>query len=398
MSDAVHIRNRTTERLRSSFTNWTLAAVVIFSAITPLLLMVAPAVASQLGLQMHLTPAQIGIYFFAELGAMSFATVPSFWWMGRYDVRLVAAFGIGIFILGNIASATLILPFQQLVFLRILTAFGGGTVMVICVTSAAKSENRDRVYALWVIGQLIAGAIGLAVLPKLFALYGIKSLYVSVAIGAVVASPLAMGFQKQFGGIKRNLATSDSVIPNSSRKGQLRVSAAAVLAVLSFYIAVGGSWTFASQAGASGGLTPSRIGEILAQATLFGIVGAALASFAGGRYRRLLMLAVGFFALFTSLVGFSLNDAFIFMVASYVFKLSWTFALPFMLASAARHDVNGRLMSCVNLTIGAGLAVGPLIAGFILNIGAPLSMIFYAAASLTCVSLGIMYYVERAKA
>ena len=46
-------------------------AVVVLAAITPSLLMTAPAVAAQLASQWHLAPAQIGNLFMAELGAMT---------------------------------------------------------------------------------------------------------------------------------------------------------------------------------------------------------------------------------------------------------------------------------------------------------------------------------------
>ncbi|AJX72770.1 major facilitator family transporter domain protein [Burkholderia pseudomallei MSHR840] len=73
-----------------AFTSGTLAALVAFAAITPLLLLVAPAVAGQLGAQLGLSASQIGTYFFVELGAFSAATLPSYLWLGRIDARRIA--------------------------------------------------------------------------------------------------------------------------------------------------------------------------------------------------------------------------------------------------------------------------------------------------------------------
>ncbi len=71
-----------------------LAAIVIFAAIAPGILMTAPAVAAQLASEWQLKPGQIGWLFSAELGAMSLATLPAWWWMepprlaaGRPDGR-----------------------------------------------------------------------------------------------------------------------------------------------------------------------------------------------------------------------------------------------------------------------------------------------------------------------
>ncbi|MWA34775.1 MFS transporter, partial [Burkholderia pseudomallei] len=70
-----------------AFTSGTLAALVAFAAITPLLLLVAPAVAGQLGAQLGLSASQIGTYFFVELGAFSAATLPSYLWLGPLGAR-----------------------------------------------------------------------------------------------------------------------------------------------------------------------------------------------------------------------------------------------------------------------------------------------------------------------
>ncbi|HBY5119066.1 TPA: MFS transporter, partial [Klebsiella pneumoniae] len=67
-----------------------LAAIVIFAAIAPGILMTAPAVAAQLASEWQLKPGQIGWLFSAELGAMSLATLPAWWWMSRLDWRRVA--------------------------------------------------------------------------------------------------------------------------------------------------------------------------------------------------------------------------------------------------------------------------------------------------------------------
>ena len=142
----------------------TLLSLVVFAAITPLLLLVAPAVAAQLGVQLGLSASQIGTYFFVELGAFSCATLPSLFWLGRVDARRVAAVAIAVFCAGNFATALLMPGYAGLLALRTITALGGGTLMVLCMTSAATSANRDRVYGLWVVGQLVAGALGLFLL------------------------------------------------------------------------------------------------------------------------------------------------------------------------------------------------------------------------------------------
>ena len=75
-----------------------LAAIVLFAALTPTILMTAPAVAAQLASQWQLSPARIGDLFSVELGAMSLATLPAWWWLKRVDWRTAARVAALLFI------------------------------------------------------------------------------------------------------------------------------------------------------------------------------------------------------------------------------------------------------------------------------------------------------------
>ena len=54
-------------------------------------------------------------------------------------------------------------------------------------------------------------------------------------------------------------------------------------------------------------------------------------------------------------------------IAALLFKFTWTFVLPFILARVAGLDNSGRLMNSINLVIGGGMAAGPALAGALLQ-------------------------------
>ncbi|MCS3391654.1 MFS transporter [Burkholderia thailandensis] len=371
------------------FTRGALAALIAFAAITPLLLLVAPAVAGQLGAQLGLSASQIGAYFFVELGAFSAATLPSYLWLGRVDARRVAWCATAVFCAGNLATAAWMPGFAPLLALRAATALGGGTLMVLCMTSAAASGNRDRVYGLWVVGQLIAGAAGLFLLPHLFGAVGLRALYAALAALALCAAPLA----NRFPAMPRVRTRHAS----HAHRDAARASAAlAIGAVLTFYLAIGGVWTFASKAAATVGFDAQTSGNVLAIASLMGIAGAALASYLGGRAARRAMLLAGYAILAASLVALAAApNAAGFAIAIFGFKFAWTFVLPFILASVAAVDTTGRLIATLNLVIGSGLAAGPLVAGLMLDGGGTLRALFSIAAAVSAASLAAMLRVER---
>ncbi|MBN3738976.1 MULTISPECIES: MFS transporter [Burkholderia] len=375
-----------------AFARSTLAALVVFAAITPLLLLVAPAVAGQLATQLGLSASQIGTYFFVELGAFSLATVPSYLWLGRVDARRVAAFAIALFGAGNLLTALWMPGFAALLALRAVTALGGGSLMVLCMTSAATSENSDRVYGLWVVGQLIAGAIGLFVLPHVFAAFGLRALYVALTGLALLAAPLSRGFPSSLGTRTAAARTARGDAMQTPRSCVVL----AIGAVLTFYLAIGSVWTFASRAAADAGLDPQSTGNVLAIASVMGIAGAALASCAGGRLARRAMLAAGYALLAASLVALAaMHDTGGYSAAIFAFKFAWTFVLPFILATVAQIDTSGRLVATLNFVIGAGLAAGPLLAGLMLDTGSTMRTLFIAATAVAIVSFAALRHIDR---
>lgn len=376
----------------STFARSTLVALVVFAAITPLLLLVAPAVAGQLATQLGLSASQIGTYFFVELGAFSLATVPSYLWLGRIDARRVAAFAIALFGAGNLLTALWMPGFVALLALRAVTALGGGSLMVLCMTSAATSENSDRVYGLWVVGQLIAGAIGLFVLPHVFAAFGLRALYVALAGLALLAAPLSRGFPSSLGA-RTAPAQHARGAAAPTPQGSIVL---AIGAVLTFYLAIGSVWTFASRAAAEAGLDPQSTGNVLAIASVMGIAGAALASCAGGRLARRAMLTAGYALLAASLVALAvMRQAGGYSAAIFAFKFAWTFVLPFILATVAQIDTSGRLVATLNFVIGAGLAAGPLLAGLMLDAGGTMHALFTAATAVAIVSFAALRHIDR---
>lgn len=370
----------------------TLAALVTFAAITPLVLLVAPAVAAQLGGQLGLSASEIGTYFFVELGAFSCATLPSYLWLGRIDTRRVAVLSLAVFCLGNLLTALWMPGFAGLLAMRAVTALGGGTLMVLCMTSAATSENHDRTYGLWVVGQLVAGAVGLFLLPYLFSAYGLRSFYVALAVLGAVAAPLCRGFDAALGATRPDAARG-AAIPQSP---SLTIAVLAIAGVLAFYIAIGGVWTFASAAATDAGLNEADTGKVLSIATIMGIAGALIASFIGGRVARKTMLVAGYAILVVSLIGLAAHSAATgYSAAVFAFKFAWTFVLPFILAVVAKSDASGRLVASLTLVIGVGLAVGPLIAGVMLDSGWGLGSVFVAATVACLISLAFLFHVER---
>lgn len=337
-----------------------LLAIVLFAAIVPCVLMTAPAVATQYAIQLGIGPARIGQLFSAELAAMSLATLPAYYWQSRWDWRQVARGAALLFILANLASAWSD-GYGTLMAWRALSALAGGTLMVVCIASAAGSQQADRVYGLWVSGQLILGAIGLWLLPPLFASFGLQALYLGLALLMLLCLPLAGAFPSH-----------SASTPQQHRErlalGKYLPGFLGLLAVLLFYIGLSAVWTFIGSIASAANIDPASSGRILSIATLLGIAGSVCATVIGSRWSRIALLLLGY-GLMASAVCLLLGapQAIRFAIAALLFKYTWTFVLPFILACLADLDQQGRLMNSANLVIGGGLALGPALAGPVLE-------------------------------
>ena len=249
-----------------------LAAIVIFAAIAPGILMTAPAVAAQLASEWQLKPGQIGWLFSAELGAMSLATLPAWWWMSRLDWRRVALTAGMVFLAANLASAV-VTQYETLLAARFIASLAGGTLMILCISCAAGTPNPSRVYAFWVLGQLLLGMLGLLALPGLFATFGLKVVYLILAAIMLCCLPLVSAFPPRFQPLS---------VSRQQPSTALWRQALAVLAVLTFYISLSAVWTFIGTIGSAAGLSPTQVGLVLAAATVCGIIGA------GGAFNAIL--------------------------------------------------------------------------------------------------------------
>jgi len=337
-----------------------LAAIVAFAAITPTVMLAAPVIAAQFAGQLGLQPAQIGDLFSVELAAMSLATIPAWWWQSRLNWRLVARVAAVIFILANLASIWAD-TFTALFWLRFVSALGGGTLMVLCLSSAVASSNRDRTYGLWVSGQLLLAAVALWVLPDVFARFDLKALYIGLAALLVLLFPLTGAFPDAAPSVK------PSIQAGAQGSGLISITLALV-AVLLFYIGLISVWAFVGVIADAASIPGENTGQILSVATIMGIVGSLSATFIGNRGVRSvwLLLGYGLMALSVALL-FGMPGVVRFTLAAMIFKYVWTFVLPFIVSCIADMDRNGQLVNSMNLVIGGGLAIGPALAGRMLQ-------------------------------
>lgn len=368
-----------------------IVAVIVFSALGPVILMTAPVVAVQYQVQLHLGLGQAGQLIGIEALLMSLATFPAYVWQRRFDWRKVAACAAILFIVTNVLCS-MTSSFHVLLCLRAVNALASGSLMVISMSTAIDSSDPNRVYGLWVLGQLLLAAIGIWVLPVLFSHYGLAVLYDGLALLMLLSLPLVWSLSN---GHERHQKGSGI---SARERGPLRWIVSGLIGILLFYCALSAIWTFMDTIAMKASLSTTFTRRALSLATLMGILGSLCATVIGERRTRSAMIVFGGGLMLLSIVLLIGHvDPLRYAVAAMVFKFSWTFALPFILASIASMDRTGSVMNSANIVIGAGLAIGPVLAGDILQSGANILAVLSTSMVLLLLAIIIMTVMERRK-
>ncbi len=356
--------------------------ISVFSAVLYTVLLTAPVVAGKLIEQYSLSPSQVGFIFSAELGAFSLATVPAYLWLRKVNLRIATYFFATIVILGNLISGFLD-SFTMLVAARVVTSLAAGSITVIILSLSGKTSNPGRAFGLFVVFQLAMGALILAVFPTIYANSEVSAIYWTLAGLTVLCLPVVSQISGEV--LRSASAISDAHAP----KAPLPVLLTGLAAVLLFYIALSGIWSFMAQISETAGIGLSSTSTILALATVAGIVSALLATVLGDTPRRAWYLRVGYLGMILSVaLLFGTPGVIQFTIAAIVFKFAWTLILPYLLSTIS--DFGGsQVMNSTNLMIGAGFSIGPILSGYLIEasgLGAMVAFSLFAiTASLLCV-------------
>ncbi|WOH20553.1 MFS transporter [Paenarthrobacter sp. GOM3] len=381
---------RTAPGLGASDRN-TYTYIAVFSAVLYTVLLIAPVIAGKLIQQFGLTPVQVGTLFSLELGAFSLATVPAYLWLRRINLRTASYLFTSVVIAGNLVSGFLD-DFGLLMIASVVTSLAAGSITVIILTLSGKTSNPSRAFGIFVVFQLAMGALILAVFPSLFAGAGVAAIYWTLA-GLAVLCLLVVN--RIDGDVLRKASPVET---SAHKKVPVFKAAAGMAAVLLFYVALSGVWSFMAQISAGSGIDLSASSLILSLATVAGILSALTATALGDTPKRRIYLIVGYLAMALSIGLLFGSPALIrFAIAAVIFKFAWTFILPYLLSTLADLSNGGHLMNTTNLMIGAGFSIGPIVSGALIQSGAGsfTSMLTFAFAGVLASCLCVMIAQRR---
>jgi predicted MFS family arabinose efflux permease len=319
---------------------------------------IAPGLEPQLRAELGLSPRQVGLFFAVELGAMAAASPAFCPLLRRLKARPLARSALGLWLAAQWASMAAPAPLGMLLAARALAGLAAGCLMLLALEAAGRCARPQRLLAIVVAFQITGGALALAMLPVLFAAGGLAAVFGASGLLAIVAwgivSPLCSRLTIAPGPLTH--------APHVPRTAAIRVFLVALL----FNGAVGALWTFVPEL-APASLEPARLAPLLAQATLFGLCGAAAAGVLGVRESPRAWRMTGVLLLGAAAIALSASEAVTaFALGCFVASFAWNFSVPFVLSLGA-PEAGVSVMPAVNAAFAIGLAAGPAIGGALLE-------------------------------
>jgi MFS transporter, DHA1 family, inner membrane transport protein len=333
----------------------------------------------QAGLQVD----QAGFVAATELFAQVAGTGLFLWASPRWTLRTIAVVGLGVMVIGNIATAVSV-DFPSLILARAIGGAGGGVIRALCMMCLAKAMSPGRAFALYAGAQVGLAAVTTALIPHFIEAFGVRAPFLLLTLASVLGFALCP------------LLPRHSPLPPSAirRRGLGSYPIAAILAILALFIFFAGQgalWTYLAPIGAHQSIPVAGVTEALTLLNFAGLAGAlgvgALAHRVSPRFALLTLLATETL----SIVGlFHAHSSVGFIASAGVFYFSWCASFPFQFTVISQSDRSGRASAVVPAADGLGLAGGAAIASVVLpTLGLGSAGWICAAASVVGITLYI---------
>ena len=347
-----------------------------------------PEILSEVLVQFHLNNTQAALSISAETLALAITSILLTGLIQIRFPRLLMLIGAVIALAGHLLSWNAG-SFLHFVECRAMAGMGEGLTLGLANVIIASLPDPDRAYANVNTGQILGGAVIVALVPLATVHIGHLPMLIVLSGITVLMLPLLLLSPP------RTVQASASTAANHQP--------APVFSLLSLWTSMllfgtGSSalWAFFVEFGKRTTLTRGQIDGTISAAVLAGLAGTVLTSLISTRFGRrgpvLIALA------FTSLTNFAITHStigVIYQVSVCVMIACLYVLVPFYQGYAATLDVSGRAAAIVGALFALTGATGPALGGWIAS-SWNLPAIGIAAVGLNVLAASLVFPVERA--
>ena len=339
---------------------WSVVAVVMAPLVGGAMFIVQPGFVQGLVEYGGFTEQEAGYLISIEMTGFALITVVLIFVAQRINWRTFLGGAMAVMLLGNLASTVIDnLTFYSVI--RFLVGLATGAIVSLGFTSIGLTAKADRNFGFAIMASMIYGAIVLSVIPILFRAAGMNGLLLIFA--GLAGIGLLLLKHMPHSGEEHGEVEADAVDLSLSYK------VIAVIAMFCYFLAQGAVWAYLFLFGTQGGLTEQAVANGLTLSQFTGIAGAFAAVVVGARFTRLPPLAVGIATAVIPLLMFLYSPitAASYLIAVLIYNFGFNLSHPYLLATMAAFDRQGRVVIFAVSAQTIGLAVGPAVGALLIN-------------------------------
>ena len=336
------------------------------------------------------TDQRAGYVFSAEMAGFTIGAALVLVLLPLMNWRHIVRLGFVVLIGGNLIAIG-VTAFWPLLIIRLLTGIGSGALIAITTVSVGLTRDPDRIYGLWIVGQVMPAALAVPLLPKAVLHYGLAAPFMIMAALGVLVFWLHRYFPEN-----AEAKTKGSAVAGSRRSVLLGVIG--LVGIFIFYGGQSAVWAFVERIGIAAGLTGQVVGNAIFLALLAGIGGGLLAAALGNTFGRVLPLFASMVLSATAIAVLATEPTLLlYTLAVMVLYGIWIYCSPVLNSVIANLDKGGRLLAGSAMTISASISAGPALASAFLDNGGNYGPVIWVG--LTALPLGfcLLYFAARVK-
>lgn len=387
-------RDLTARRIDLGYAPAAAIAVVLFGMGAHLSAAIKPVILDTHVKFLNVTQSAAGDLLFVEFLA---AAVASFLIASRvhvWDRRVLAIGALAVMVAGDAASL-FARDFVAMGVLRFIAGAGHGLGLGLLAASIAGSSQPDRLGGIYTVLAMLSGMLVGLLAPSMQAAFGGGGLFLMFVLGVVPAAVMVARFPRY---PQRRVRVG--LVPSTTAELDVKTIASVLLAIVLYYVSVGGVWPYFGQLLQGTGLSYESSARVIGVATGAGVMGALTASVLGSRFGRLapvtFALSVQSLACF-ALIAFP-HSRHVAEVAAICFTFSWLMFFPYLLGILSAMDGRGRVSV---LGFSAQLfcfGFGPFVAARLVDFGGMQLIAWMGAVPIACALLMFVSIVRRVEA
>lgn len=350
--------------------NYTVASVVICSAVAILGLLIGPLLIGEYVSVLDISSAQAGFILSAEmfgltLGSLIIITILNKNWQSIVKISL------SLMILGNFLSLYVYEPYI-FILCRFVTGFGAGMLMTMTIQVIGLMRFPDKIYALWTAVQLFVGALAMMFFSTIVKYGGLDAIFV---IWSVLTASLyvSIKFYPSSREVCLLIDSHDKAYEKSKKQWSKKSYQLGILSLIGLFIYYSGQtgvWVYLERIGTSWDISPEQVANVLFFSLIIGILASVIVMLLGDKFGRTLPITFSMIiAALSIIILMQESNIYLFTFATCLFNFAWYFFLPYICSVISTLDNDGRLLTGLSVTFPAALAAGPAIVAILIGHG-----------------------------